>query len=128
MLQKLKELCPSIVFSISREIDEDEIWDGDGPDPKEDGYEPYCIDVEAVAIIDGDFVEGVAYLCSSYYQDDEPIGDAHGYLPQLLKDAVIDLNKQLLGKGSEQMEAATQCEVAEVYLKSVMQERYKEQS
>lgn len=35
---ELKKIAPSIAFSVRREEDSNYRWDGDGPDPAEEGY------------------------------------------------------------------------------------------
>lgn len=49
-MDKLKQLAPNVAFSVSRDIDTDEVWDGDGPDPRENGYDAYEIEVDDAAL------------------------------------------------------------------------------
>jgi hypothetical protein len=53
------------------------------------------VTVSARAIINGDEVEGCAYLGGSYFEPKEPMGDVHGYLNQMLGAAAEDLLKLL---------------------------------
>lgn len=86
--------APDIEFSSSRELDEDSEWDGDGPDPVEEGFSPYVVTVTARCIANGRLQEGERSLSSSYFRDDEEIGDVHGYLPQMLEEAASELLKK----------------------------------
>lgn len=116
---KLREIAPSIAFSASREHDHDEIWDGDGPDPAEDGYTPYVVEVNANVIINGEFIESAAYLGGSYYQYDEPLDDVHGYLPQMLEEAATELYDEInIGDLKVQLSGVI------TFLKNEMRERY----
>ena len=92
-MEKLKEIAPLVAVTTSRKRDEYYQWDGDGPDPSEDGYEVYDVTVEACAIVKGERAYGHHYLGGSYYQDDEPLGEIHGYLPQMVEEALVDLAK-----------------------------------
>ena len=88
LLAELRELAPSIVFSVSREIDNSYRWDGDGQDPAKDGFDAYDVTVTASAIVKGELIEGNDYLGGSYFLSDEPTGMIHGYLPQMLAEAL----------------------------------------
>lgn len=114
-LEELKTIAPSIVFRVSRSIDRDARWDGTGPDPEEEGYVAYSVDVSAQCIVRGELIEGNAYLGCSYYKPDEPTGDAHGYLPQMLEEAATEL------PDSEDKTKAL------AFLKSLMRRLYDEQ-
>jgi hypothetical protein len=126
---KLKELAPSVHFTASREFDDDEVWDGDGPDPVEDGFMPYTVEIEATTIIGGEAIEASAYLGSSYMKDDEEIDDMHGYLPQKLEEAAEDLLKQIEEKfkGKRTHGVITQLDAVLAFLTQLMHDRYHEQ-
>jgi hypothetical protein len=122
-MKRLRYIAPSIALSVSREIDEDEEWDGDGPDPQEEGYLPYCIEVTASTVIGGYLKEGFASLCSSYYQPDEPIGEAHGYLPQMVDEALSRLELPI----REQPHLRAEVKKARDYMKRLMRKLYDDQ-
>ena len=88
---RLAVLAPSIAFSVSREIDENYRWDGGGEDPCENGFDAYNVTVTASTILDGQIVEESAHLGGSYFLPDEPTGEIHGYLLQMLEEAAQDL-------------------------------------
>lgn len=86
-------MLPSVAISVTRERDFDARWDGEGPDPTEIGYDAYTVVVRAFFILNGEIIEGNSYLGSSYYKPDEPIDMAHGYLPQMIEEALEELHK-----------------------------------
>src|SRR5690348_2884679 len=88
---QLAEAAPAIAFSASRSIDSYYSWDGDGPDPRDEGFDPCNVDVQAFAILGGSVIEGHDYLGGCYYRHDEPMGDVHGYLLQMLQAATEEL-------------------------------------
>lgn len=92
---KLATVAPSISFSVYREVDEFNTWDGDGPDPAEEGYEAFNVTASAKAVLNGEIVEGKAHLGGSYYLPSEPIGEVHGYLWQMLEEAAQELEEKL---------------------------------
>jgi len=122
---KLKKLAPSVAFSTSREPDLDCVWDGDGPDPRDDGFDPYIVVVTARTVHSGEILEEYEYLSGSYFKGDEPIGDVHGYLPQMLKEATNELmlKKELLPRDG----VYRQLELVHDYLTKLMRERWEEQ-
>lgn len=83
---------PDVAVQVSRELDSYHSWDGDGPDPRNDGYSPYTVTVKAMTIRNGVLLEGVAYLGACYFLPEEPIGDVHGYLPDMLAEALTELD------------------------------------
>lgn len=91
LLTGLRQVSPSIAFSVTRGMDQSYEWEGDGPDPLEAGYEPYNVTVSAFVIIHGEVVTGIDYMCGCYYRPDEPCGDVNGYLHQMLVGALDDL-------------------------------------
>ncbi len=95
LIQKLKADRPDIAITLSRSMDDNFRWDGDGPDPNEEGYYAYDVDVTAIAIRNGVVLEGRASLGGSYFQPDEPIGEVHGYLPQMVEEAVEELDEAI---------------------------------
>lgn len=118
IFHELKRIAPSIVFSVSRTEDEDSKWDGDGPDPAEEGFVAYNVEVTAMAIVKGEEIEGVTYLGGSYDKPGEQDPDIHGYLPQMLDDALDDMVGTLSGLLLRQAKAAKK------YLRDAMKRRY----
>jgi len=116
--QTLRKLAPSCVFSIHREVDNDFSWDGDGPDPREEGYLPYNIEVRAAVIAEGKYVEHSEYLGGSYDKPGDFDMDVHGYLPQLLDEAISGLPKNI----PKHLEA--ELKKASTFMKEVMKARY----
>jgi hypothetical protein len=96
IFEKLKVAAPSVVFTVSRTLDPYVSWDGEPEDdPREKGMCPYDVDFKARTIVNGELIEQMESLGASWYDPEEPIGDAHGYLPQKLEDAASGLLKQL---------------------------------
>lgn len=89
----LKIAAPSIVISATKEIDNSFRWDGDGPDPVTQGLYPHDVTVTARAIVNGEIIEGNAYLGGSYFESDaKGVGDVHGYLNQMVDEALCVLD------------------------------------
>ena len=118
ILMELKKIAPSIAFSVEHTVDRDYEWDGDGPDPREEGFDPYDVDVYATAIVDGDEVEGRASLGGTYDKPDDIDPDIGGYLPQMLQEAAEELASKVSGPLRAEAKAASK------YLKDVMRSRY----
>lgn len=119
--EDLKRIAPSIAFSVTWEIDPYFRWDGDGPDPRGEGYEPHDVDVRARAIVGGEVVEGFASLGGVYEKLGEFDPDIHGYLLEMLDEAVDDLSKEVSGR------LLTEAKAARRYLKKAMHARYEAQ-
>lgn len=91
LFAELARIAPNCRFSASRTLDPCCSWDGDGADPREQGFSAYDVTVTAETIINGEIVEGSASLGPSWYQPGEPLDDIHGYLPQMLEEAATEL-------------------------------------
>ena len=94
----LNKAAPHIAFEVSYEEDPNFTWDGDGPDPANEGFAAYNVKVQALTIIKGSPVEGNNYLGGTYvkYRERGPVNpdpDIGGYLPQMLDEALLDLVK-----------------------------------
>ncbi len=89
---------PDIAIVVTRTRDENFQWDGDGPDPAEDGFDAYDVDVKAFSIRNGQLLEGSASLGGSYFREDEPTAEIHGYLPQMVEEAVEELDALIAKK------------------------------
>lgn len=87
---ELKEIAPHVAFSTCREIDTDHDWDGDGPDPTEDGYDNYFVTITACIIYNGEYLRGYDSILL-YMKPEEEITDVNGYLHEMLRNAVQDL-------------------------------------
>ena len=94
-IEALRLTRPDVAITVSRESDGFFVWDGDGPDPTEDGYDAYDVDVVACTIRNGALVEGRASLGGCYFLPDEPLADVHGYLPQMVDEAVAEMDAEL---------------------------------
>ncbi len=94
-IEELRIARPDIAILVTRENDEDYRWDGGGPDPKTYGYFPYVVQVKAIAVRRGTLVEGRSSLGGTYYTSGEIMGDVHGHLPQMVEEAVAELDKAL---------------------------------
>lgn len=120
--KKLKEIAPTVAFSVSRRKDPYFLWGGDGPDPEEDGLFACDVTVTAATIIDGMIIEASSYLGGSYFADDQPTGDIGGYLPQMLEEAAADLRKNIPVR-----EAYDHLDLAILFLRQEMRHRYNTQ-
>lgn len=120
ILAELKKLAPSVVFIVKSYPAEDPLgWDGDGPHPEAQGLVEHESEVTAKAITNGEFVEGSAYLCGSWYTPGEPDPDISGYLPQMLEEAAMEL-RALFTFG----EARDQLASVQLFLREEMRKRY----
>lgn len=127
LLEQLKAVAPSVVFSVTRELDQNFQWDGDGPDPELEGFYAHDVTVTARAVAHGVLFEGHDYLGGSYFKHNEPCGDVHGYLPQMLSAAAEKLETQLGERGLLNAELATQLHNAVAMIQAESRQRYDEQ-
>lgn len=114
----LRKIAPNLSFSTKWTEDPSFVWDGDGPDPAEQGMVAYDVDVFARAIIDGIMAEGRESLGGCYDEPHKRDPDIHGYLPQMLEEATQELSKSVSGP------LQRQCAAAIKYLKGVMRQNY----
>jgi len=121
----LIKLAPQIAFSVEYNIDPNFQWDGDGPDPRDDGYDPYDVDVFARAIVDGQTVAGQNSLGGTYEKPGEWDKDIGGYLPQMLDEAIDDL---LQNNHSLPKNIIAQASKVQKYLKDYMHRSYEKQT
>lgn len=94
-IEALRTSRPDMAITVSREYDPNFAWDGDGPDPIEDGYLPYDGTVRATTIRKGNLIVGEDVLGGSYYAENEPAGEIHGYLPQMIDEALKEMDAEL---------------------------------
>ncbi len=91
-IELLKESRPDIAITVSWEPDHYFSWDGDGEDPRNDGYDPHNVTVTASVIRNGELIQSHAYLGGCYSKnggEDDP--EISGYLDQLVNEAVEGL-------------------------------------
>lgn len=117
----LKRIAPSIAFTVNWEVDPYCVWDGEGPDPRNEGYECYDVDVFARAIVGGEVVEGRQSLGGVFEKPDEFDPDIHGYLLGMIDEALDELSGQLSGP------VASEAKKAKDYVKQAMNIRYERQ-
>lgn len=103
----LKRVAPLIAFNTEWEEDPSFVWDGDGPDPAEDGYVAYDVDVYARAVVDGVLAEGRDSLGGSYTMPDKKDRMVSGYLPDMISRAADELAGMTSGAIKKQAEAAS---------------------
>jgi hypothetical protein len=120
ILEDLKKLAPSVSFSVEHTHDPNFRWNGDGPDPEDEGFQAYDVDVYARAM-DGETIEGRASLGGTYEKEGEFDSDIGGYLPQMLEEAARELMKQASGDAQKQLNDAIP------FLKRIMRERWEKQ-
>jgi len=128
IFSRLKKVAPNIAFSVAYTEDPNYRWDGDGPDPAEEGYVAYDVDVYARAIEDGEIVEGQASMGGTYEIPGEFDPDIGGYLPQMLAEAIDELKSEVRGPLREQAFAADKFleEVSRAISEQQQEERYKQ--
>jgi hypothetical protein len=122
ILSRLKDLAPDVAFSVVSEPLPDYVWDGDGPDPIEDGLMPHEVVVSARAVENAALIEDDKACYGHYLKEGESPGDVGGYLPQMLKDAASYLLKRLTdGRLKGQVRAVIE------FLRVEMRERWEEE-
>lgn len=95
ILDRLRETAPDVAFSVATQPDHDFRWDGDGPDPAEDGFTACDVDVTAAVVSGGRLISEVSSMGGHYTRADRPDDDLGGYLPQMLRDAADGLLRQI---------------------------------
>ena len=93
-IEALRKTRPDTAIAVEWEIDPYFRWDGDGPAPWDEAA--HNVTVTASAIREGRLVVGYACLGRCY----SPIGgphcpEVHGYLPQLIEEALQKLDGEL---------------------------------
>lgn len=96
IIVEMKKRFPKVALVTTWEADPSFVWDGDGPDPQEEGMTAHDVTVTARAIVNGEIVEGSAHLGGTY---DDPDGskcpEVHGYFPQMVCEAFEELGNQI---------------------------------
>ena len=96
IVEKLRADRPEVAVSVTWEQDLSFAWDGDGPDPVEDGFVAHDVTVTVTSVRDGELVEGHSHLGGSYSEFGGPhCPDIHGYFPQMLEEAIEELDAEL---------------------------------
>jgi hypothetical protein len=93
---------PEVCITVEWATDDYYTWDGDGPDPVtyDDPQYPHDVTVTARTIRGGKMIEGCAHLGGSYSPMDGPhCPEIHGYFPQMLDEALDELDDQLFAPG-----------------------------
>ncbi len=75
-------------------------------------------------IVQGEVIEGEASMGGSYYLESEPLGEVHGYLPQMVEEAIEELSTKLAILGETRN---PQVEMALAHLKQVMRDKWQDQ-
>src|SRR5262245_45607761 len=134
ILKKLEKIAPDIDFVVNWEEDAHFVWDGDGPDPRDEGYIPHDVDVIARVVLGGEEKKGTQSLGGVYDKPGEEAPDIHGYLPQMLDEAITDLVENGIVAGPREWtprqdvrEIVRQAKAAGEYLDEVMHVRYEAQ-
>jgi hypothetical protein len=128
ILETLKTVAPNIHFSVEYTLDPNYVWDGDGPDPADEGYAPFDVDVVARAIEGGKLLEGTASLggvyetLGKYNLPENPDKDIFGYLIQMLEEAVEELDKEAMNALFK-----LQLEAALIHIKHAGKKAYEKQ-
>jgi hypothetical protein len=94
-IEALRASRPDVAITVSRTIDSHFCWDGDGPDPYSEGYDPYDVTVRASVIRNGRLIEGESTLGGSYFRRDEPFNEIRGYLPQMVEEATEEMDAEV---------------------------------
>lgn len=118
MIMGLKKVAPNIAITTEWEEDPHFVWDGDGPDPAEDGFIAHNVDVFARAIVGGETVEGRASLGGTYARSGEQDPDVSGYFAQMVAEALDELADEADGQIKKQAQDAKR------FMKDVMSKNY----
>ena len=96
IIAKLTSERPDVAVSVTWESDKHFCWDGDGPDPADDGLVAHDVTVTARTIRAGKMIEGIACLGGCYSEFLGPhCPMIHGYFPQKLEEALQELDNAL---------------------------------
>lgn len=130
IFKKLGKLAPDIEVSVDWTEDSGFVWDGEGPDPREEGYVVYDVEVSARATVDGDERTTREFLGGVYDLPGAEDPDIHGYLPQMLHQVLNDLLESDVHPGPREWSPRPitpifqQAMAGREYLREVMQVRH----
>jgi hypothetical protein len=91
LCNEFASLAPGLALNTTWEPDPYFSWNGDGPDPRENGYSPYDVKVTATIISNGLMFENSADLGGCYAQPGEFCPEVHGYWNQMAEEAISEL-------------------------------------
>jgi hypothetical protein len=98
ILSGLERIAPNVNVEVLWEEDPNFVWDGDGPDPADDGYVAYDVAVKAIALTEGEEAfEGASYLGGVYELPGVEDPDIHGYFTGMLQEALYELYTNMTG-------------------------------
>ncbi len=141
ILSALRRIAPNVSIEINWSEDADFIWDGDGPDPAEEGYFPHTVEVVVtVEVDDGEVFSGADFLGGTYARPGVEDPNVSGYFPQMLEMALKELYLALVeekvfssrkrwdpreaGVDPERRELAAKVRAAVRFVKRSMEEIY----
>lgn len=120
-MRKLRDVAPDLAVTVHFEEDYGFQWDGDGPDPVEEGFTCYDVEVRASIIFQGEIVSRSEYMGGHYAKGGDLDTDLSGYFPQMAHDAVCEMI-ELVG-----FNRSRELQLAEQVLSGEMTARYQEQ-
>jgi len=92
--EELARTRPNIAIKTTWEEDPYFSWDGDGPDPRDEGFSPYNVTVTAMTIKNGKILEGISCLGGCYNKYGEPFDpDIYGYGTQMIEESLSELDE-----------------------------------
>lgn len=145
LMANLGRHAPEVRLDVTWDRDPYYSWDGDGPDPADDGYLAHDVTASARAIIGSAtpiHFSGSSCMGGCYDKPGALCPDIHGYLPQMLLEAVEELRDEVARQRPaadvtlEQDELRIQgdydkvmadCDAAISILRREMRDRYHEQ-
>lgn len=98
IISGLAKIAPHVAIDVNWEEDPHFVWDGDGPDPAEEGYIAYDVDVTAKTILDGREIYGRDSLGGVYEKPGHRDQEIHGYFYQMVDGALSGLYREISGK------------------------------
>lgn len=119
----VRRIAPALSVRVTMEHDHYERWDGDGPAPDPDIYQPQNVTVAVSAIYTGRTHTGTAHLGGHYTEYGEPAGMVSGYLPQMIQDAA----EELASYTELPADTAKQLEELDTFLTAYMRQEYDRQ-
>jgi len=122
--QELRRLAPSVWFNATHTPDPYFSWDGDGPDPREEGYDPCTVVITAATIRIGGITQGESSLSGYYTKPGKSTDDLDGYLPQMLDEATVELQNRI----PESSPIYSELKAVGAFLAQEMRDRYESQS
>src|ERR1700678_3158363 len=97
VLSHIAEIAPMIGITVNRTEDPYFEWDGEGPDPRDEGYHCYTVDVMATTIIGGKAIHGANSIAGVYEMPNKHDPDINGYFLDMLIAALMNLKNNIEG-------------------------------